>query len=195
MIETIIFDIGDVLMCGGHKEAFKNNPELKDNEYRAWQEFKVGKCSEREYWEKVVRGTKYESEAERMMLETRAIFLNPRKGPAYEAALMARENGYDLAIISNHATVWARPALEVLGLDKVFSGFPVIISEEVGMKKPDRDIYEHTLNLVKSPAGRCVFIDDQEPNVMTAKELGMYAILCGSKEQVKKELKELGVFT
>lgn len=192
MIETIIFDIGGVLLGAGHRDEVKKNPAFRENERAAWKNFKVGKCSEEEYWQGVVAGTGYEDQAGRMMLETRALFQNPNKGPAYETAFKVKAAGYDLAIISDHVTVWARPALEALGLDKLFN--PIVISEEVRMKKPDRDIFEYTLKLVKSPAERCVFIDDMDVNVKTAKELGMYAIKCESKEQVEKELKALGVF-
>ncbi|MBS3147589.1 HAD-IA family hydrolase [Candidatus Woesearchaeota archaeon] len=191
MIETIIFDIGGVLLGAGHRDKIKKDPAFRENERLAWKEFKVGRCSEFEYWQKVVQGTGCEDQAERMMLETRTLFQNPNKGPAYETAFKVKAAGYDLAIISDHVAIWARPALAALGLDKLFE--PIVISEEVRMKKPDREIFEYTLGLVKRPAERCLFIDDMDVNLKTARELGMYTILCKEKEQVEKELKELNV--
>lgn len=52
----------------------------------------------------------------------------------------------------------------------------LVISGEVGMRKPDREIYEYALEAIALPAEQCVFIDDLMPNVQAAAALGMVAI-------------------
>lgn len=52
----------------------------------------------------------------------------------------------------------------------------VVISGEVGMRKPERRIYEHTIDLIGVPAAECVFVDDLPRNVAAAVDLGMIGI-------------------
>ena len=52
----------------------------------------------------------------------------------------------------------------------------LVISGEVGMRKPDREIYEYALRAIDLPASECVFIDDLLPNVIAAREVGIVTI-------------------
>lgn len=60
------------------------------------------------------------------------------------------------------------------GWDKMFD--VVVISGEVGMRKPDADIFEHTLDLLDLPARDCVFVDDLRRNVAAAVTLGFVGV-------------------
>lgn len=59
-----------------------------------------------------------------------------------------------------------------------FSGLfdPVVISAEVGLRKPHAEIYRLTLQRLDVAAERAVFIDDAEPNVLGAQAVGMRAL-------------------
>jgi putative hydrolase of the HAD superfamily len=52
----------------------------------------------------------------------------------------------------------------------------VVISGEVGLRKPDPKIYRLVLDQLGLPAQRCVFVDDAPINVDAATALGMTAI-------------------
>jgi len=52
----------------------------------------------------------------------------------------------------------------------------VVISGEVGMRKPDPEIFEHTLALMGLTGPQCVFVDDIDRNVRAAAALGMVGI-------------------
>lgn len=69
----------------------------------------------------------------------------------------------------------------------------VILSYKVGCSKPDFDIYHEVLRRSKVPAQGCLFIDDLEPNVKAAREVGMNAILFQGVDHLKSELQNLGV--
>ena len=78
------------------------------------------------------------------------------------------------------------------GWDDMFD--VVVISGEVGMRKPDHDIFEHTLSLLELPASACVFVDDLRHNVAAAVELGMVGVHHESYDQTRLELEAvLGV--
>lgn len=52
----------------------------------------------------------------------------------------------------------------------------VVISGEVGMRKPEPGIFHHALELVGLPPEQCVFIDDLEANVRAAEALGLVGL-------------------
>lgn len=53
---------------------------------------------------------------------------------------------------------------------------PVVISGEVGMRKPDPGIFALLLERLDLPAARVVFVDDVAPNVRAAEAAGMHAV-------------------
>jgi putative hydrolase of the HAD superfamily len=52
----------------------------------------------------------------------------------------------------------------------------IVISGEVGMRKPEPRIFHHALDQVGLPAEECVFIDDIEANIAAAQTLGLVGI-------------------
>jgi putative hydrolase of the HAD superfamily len=67
----------------------------------------------------------------------------------------------------------------------------VVISGEVGMRKPEPEIFELTAGRLRVETGRCVFVDDLRVNVEAAGSLGMTAVLHRSYEQTAARLEEL----
>jgi epoxide hydrolase-like predicted phosphatase len=67
----------------------------------------------------------------------------------------------------------------------------VVISGEVGMRKPEREIFELTLDRIGLPAGECVFIDDIAHNVAAAAEAGLVGIVHRTFDETAGELAAL----
>jgi putative hydrolase of the HAD superfamily len=53
----------------------------------------------------------------------------------------------------------------------------VVISAEVGMRKPEPRIFRHAADLLGLDPRECVFIDDLKVNVVAAEAIGMTAVL------------------
>ncbi len=53
----------------------------------------------------------------------------------------------------------------------------VVISGEVGMRKPEERIFRHAAGLLGLDPAECVFVDDIEVNVTAAEAIGMTAVL------------------
>jgi FMN phosphatase YigB (HAD superfamily) len=66
------------------------------------------------------------------------------------------------------------------------------LSAEVRLIKPDPAIYEYTLHGLGVSAEVTLFVDDREPNVRTARTLGMHAIQFQSVAQLKNDLEAFG---
>ncbi|PZG09784.1 HAD family hydrolase [Nonomuraea aridisoli] len=58
--------------------------------------------------------------------------------------------------------------------DEVFDA--IVISGEVGMRKPEPRIFHHALGRLGLPGEECVFIDDIEANILAARGLGIAGI-------------------
>jgi putative hydrolase of the HAD superfamily len=67
----------------------------------------------------------------------------------------------------------------------------VVISGEVGMRKPDPEIFEHTLDLLGLTPPECVFVDDLERNVRAAAALGFVGVRHTSYASTAAELDAL----
>ena len=68
-----------------------------------------------------------------------------------------------------------------------------ILSYEVKLIKPEREIYEMLLSRYDLKAEECVFVDDRKRNCEGAEKVGIKAILFENKEQVENELALLGI--
>lgn len=67
----------------------------------------------------------------------------------------------------------------------------VVISGEVGMRKPEPAIFEHTLSELGLPATACVFVDDHAANIVAGAALGLVGIVHQDYEQTAAELELL----
>ena len=83
----------------------------------------------------------------------------------------AHEAGIRTALLSNS---WGTAEYPRDGWDDMFDA--VVISGEVGMRKPEPEIFQHTLELLGLPAASCVFVDDLWPNVEAAVALGFVGV-------------------
>ena len=59
----------------------------------------------------------------------------------------------------------------------------------VGYRKPERQIYEITLERLGLPAEACLFVDDMEVNCEAARELGFTAVQYRDAEQARAEVR------
>lgn len=75
------------------------------------------------------------------------------------------------------------------GWDEMFDA--IVISGEVGMRKPEPEIFAHTVGLLDVPAGDTVFVDDLAVNVRAAAEAGLIGVHHTSYDTTVTELEVL----
>ncbi len=86
--------------------------------------------------------------------------------------------GIRQAIITNNAKEFGDMWRQLIPVDELFEA--VVDSSAVGMRKPDPRIYELALERMDvSRPEMSAFLDDFEPNVAAARELGMHGVLVG----------------
>ncbi|QXJ21981.1 HAD family phosphatase [Actinomadura graeca] len=107
--------------------------------------------------------------------------------PMYAALRAVRAGGARTALLSNS---WGNDYPREL-----FAGVfdEVVISCEVGLRKPGEAIFRYTLDLLGLDAADCVFIDDIDHNVRAAEALGLRGLHHTSAEATIAELRGLGL--
>lgn len=106
------------------------------------------------------------------------------------ALIRKLRRSYKLAIISNATDA----LLETLAVYSLLDEFDLVVgSAYEGVMKPNRLIYDRTLERLGSPAEKSVFIDDAPANVAGARALGMNAILFKPMMDLAAELTTFGV--
>ena len=104
----------------------------------------------------------------------------------FEALRRARRAGLKTGMISNS---WGRGRYDRSMFDELFDG--VVISGEVGLHKPQPQIFELGAERVGLPPSKCVFVDDLKENCEGAEAVGMVAVLHRGPDQTLERLEEL----
>ncbi|MER5623774.1 HAD family phosphatase [Streptosporangium sp. NPDC002544] len=108
-----------------------------------------------------------------------------RVEPMYEMLRVARAAGLRTCLLSNS---WANEYPRE-GWDDVFD--EVVISGEIGMRKPEQRIFEHALGRIGLAGEQCVFVDDIEANIEAARRLGIVGVHHRDPEVTIAELETL----
>lgn len=104
----------------------------------------------------------------------------------YELMAKLKDRGYRLLGLSN----WSTKVFDIIDkFPRMFSlldGY--LVSHQVHMLKPHKEIYEAFCKKFGTRAGDCVFIDDKPVNIEGAKSAGMNGIVFRNTEQLEAEL-------
>ncbi|HEY1237610.1 MAG TPA: HAD family phosphatase [Solirubrobacterales bacterium] len=108
--------------------------------------------------------------------------------PMIDLMREAKGGGHRMGLLTNNVREWEPLWRTMLPVDEIFE--VVIDSGFVGLRKPDREIYDLTLERLGGPNAReCLFIDDTDVNCDTARELGMSAIHYRDNDQAIPEIR------
>jgi putative hydrolase of the HAD superfamily len=106
--------------------------------------------------------------------------------PMLDAVLAARRAGIRTGLVSNS---WGTRRYDRAQLAKLFDG--VVISGEVGIRKPAPEIYTLGVERIGLQPEQCVFVDDLAFNLAPAEELGLATVHHVSADRTVAELEQL----
>ena len=69
----------------------------------------------------------------------------------------------------------------------------MVLSHEVGTRKPGAAFYEACVRKADCTASECVFIDDLKPNVEGAQAYGLHGIVYRHPEDLVAKMRALGM--
>ena len=102
--------------------------------------------------------------------------------------IRANRGKYKMAMLSNvSAVIWNYYTQQQL--DEYFD--EVVWSDREGVAKPDPRLYALTCERLGVQPQECVFADDNEVNVVAARQVGMHGIVFTGNEDYFKQLQEI----
>ncbi len=198
MIDTVVFDIGGVLVDWHWKKTFLEwfgeelAEKLADATVRdkAWLEVDRGVLSEEEVAALLTRNApEYGKEIARIVHRSHELVTPFPFAEAWVRALKAA--GYRVYILSNFSKFGFEAAKPSFTFLPYADG--ALISYEVQLVKPDRAIYEALCERFSIVPEHAVFLDDNAANVEGARAFGMHGIVVENKAQSDAALAALGV--
>ncbi|MBE5807894.1 MAG: HAD family phosphatase [Clostridiales bacterium] len=177
MLRNIIFDCGGVI-CEFDVErillryfAPEDVGTARDILFRDWATIDAGDMVYEDYvaW-------KVPLMPERLQAQTGRFFdgwykTQPPIEDVWALAARLKARGYGVYLLSNAPTVYHDCIADVFPVIKMFDG--MVISAPIKMTKPNRDIFEYTLQKFGLKAEECLFVDDVQANVDGAKACGL----------------------
>ena len=181
-MKAVIFDLGRVLVYYNHQATLEavvaisqvTVPELHALMVEVDHDLGIGELSAAELHQFLVRQAGTTQDMDAFLHAYAAGIVRDDSALAYAVALQARE-GVTVGVISNTNeahVLWLDeyvPELDQLDL--------VMMSNEVGLTKPDPAIFTLILELLEVEPSQAIFIDDIEANTRAATALGMTSIV------------------
>lgn len=196
-IQGIIFDLGGVVVDSFEFPFYKDmakkfsiSPKmLAKTAERHWPTIEIGKETNVSLWKNVAKEFNLDATTGRLLARRWLEYY--RSGAEIDKKVISvikqLHGNYKLGVISNTQK-------EHTGFNKkrgLFNEFDVVIlSNEVGYRKPQKEIFKIASKMMKIPFKHLMFIDDDIRWVRVARKYGLNAILFKSPKQLSTELKK-----
>jgi len=204
VIKAVVFDVGGTLIDPNKKvrqEMFEKVFRKYKFNVKDYKEFwlkvleiaadaNVGKIkNSKTFWEAV-----FEKNLDKKIVEELDdAYLKPKK--LYDDVVTALEKLRKkevLAVVSNANVYWFYPPFKKFKLEKFFD--VVVVSAEVGVKKPNKKIFELALRKLKVKPHEAIYVgNDLIADVYGAKKAGLKTVLIVRKKEVLEEVEAFGV--
>ena len=198
--KVVVFDFGQVLTLNQQKQVYEplllELDRSPDSFFPIWgsyrHDYDQGLLNTKEYWTKVLMELDIpdylnyvEQHWQKLLATDLSAFDNPRTEMLnYVKDLGAR--GIPLGILSNMpedvGEFWESrwDGMECFTW-KIWSG-------DIGMIKPEKEIFQYLLNTIGRNPDEVLFVDDIEANILSAKALGIGGVVFSSVHQVQNEI-------
>ncbi len=197
MIDTIIFDVGNVLAVADWPKVFasmgipeKNFQEVADaTVYNAlWHEYDRGSISENEIVQKFIDNAPY--------LKTEILKIFSQLDKIVEVCDYAQDwimgykaKGFKVYILSNFPEKAFEACRDKFTFLKNVDG--EIVSYKYHEIKPEKELYQRLESVYHVIPKNSIFIDDLEDNILGARKCGYYGVVFKNKEQADKEIERI----
>ncbi len=186
MIKVIIFDFFGVFRTDGFDGWLKKHSYGHESKILAATKLHDnGNYSDQEFFEALstisgqpTKTIEYEMESGNLL---------NKELVDYVAATL--KDTYKIALLSNSSSSYLRNELAKYDLEKYFD--QITISSEVGLIKPQSEIFEYVMQKLSASSDECVFIDDNPRHVKAAEKIGMHAIVYSDVDSLRINLQEI----
>lgn len=188
MIKAIIFDCFGVLVGRGFRETYRiaGGDPIKDEDFieDSLGQANMGYITHQEFYEQIAGRIGITVEAFQAAVER-------AEQPNEELLSYIEElhKSYKTAVLSNANRGSLDRRFGQEKLDELFD--TVVVSADVGMVKPDPEIYELVASRLGVLPSESVFTDDQEGYCHAAQALGIQTVHYKTFDQFKTELEQI----
>lgn len=198
-IELVIWDIGNVLVRWDvralYRTIFDDHDEMERFLTEVWTPDHNIRCDRGERYSDVIAEVVAEHpHYERQVRAAWERWIETIPGEVPGALGLLRD------VRATGTAMWALSNFSPETFPLISGSYPhfdeldgMVLSGEVGLTKPDPEIYQLVLERAGVPAERAVFIDDSELNVQGARAVGMAARLFTDAERARRDLRALGL--
>lgn len=194
MIKVIIFDLGGVLFTNGTKQFIEmvsqrygvekeKVREVMDGELGSL--YREAKITREEFWQKVIEALRIQAnsdELEKTWIHEYELIEGTRD------LVQELSKKYKVYFLSDNVKERIDYISKRYNFLTWFEGG--VFSHEVGIRKPNPEIYKLVLEKAQVNANEAVFIDDKPSLLVPAKEMGMLTFAFESPEKLRENLKE-----
>jgi putative hydrolase of the HAD superfamily len=200
-ITAIFWDVGGVLLSNAWDRSqreralaqFKlDEVEFQDRHEMLVSSLERGKLGFDEYLDRTIF-YRFRPFAREVFKDYVFSLSQPKRDSLALAEKLARTGRYFMGTINNESRDLNVYRIQTFGLREIFSVF--VSSCFVGLRKPEEAIYRMALDTTQNSAENCCFIDDRELNLESARRLGMNTIEMQDVEQLRRDLRKLGIET
>ena len=200
-VKVILFDLGNVLVDFDYSPAVQRIARFSDKKPQEilglifdsglTGSFEEGNISPKDFFQKLKKllGLRLSYEAF-VPIWNEVFFLSPKNRLVYSLANNLRLS-YQVALLSN---------VNLLHYEHLKKHFPVFnvfhrvfVSCEMGIIKPKREIYQKTLDELGILPQEVFYTDDRADLIKSAQELGIKAFVFSGVNQLKDDLRSVGV--
>lgn len=196
MIDTVIFDIGRVLiewdwkgylLSFGFREQKREILAKAIFQNESWRETDRGVWSDEEILQSFIKeAPQYETDIRNMWEGMETCVRKCDYTDTWIEGLKAR--GYKVYYLSNYGKTLREKTKTALNFIKSCDGG--LFSYQIKKIKPDPAIYEALVEKYSLVPNQCVFLDDMPENVEAAKQCGMHGILFTNYKEAGAELEQ-----
>jgi putative hydrolase of the HAD superfamily len=201
MIKTIVFDFGNVIGFFDHRlttERLAVHTDMPADDLHRHlfggsleEAYESGRLSTEAFLLQVRQTCRLRCPTDFIRTAYADIF---RPNAEVCALLPELKRRYRLLLLSNtndlHARHYRRQFADVL---QDFEA--LVLSHEVGHRKPRPEVFEHCRRLAGCAAAECLFIDDLPANVAGARACGWHGIVYRDLAELRRELQAHGIIT
>ncbi|HSG26665.1 MAG TPA: HAD family phosphatase [Anaerolineales bacterium] len=196
-IKAVIWDVGGVL-----ERTEDSGPRRALAERLGWEmgplmdlvfgnndahRAQLGQISLADHWQNVRRTLgQTEDELKRTIEE---FFAGDELDTQLVNAIRRMREDYTTAILSNYFPILRDKVNHQWKIGDAFDH--LVVSAEVGVKKPDPKIFRIVLDSVECSPGEAVFIDDMAENIAAARAVGLHAVHFQTRDQALNTLNSL----
>jgi len=199
MVKTVIFDFGKVISFFDHRLASRRLAawtDLPEPDLHAYlfggaleDDYESGRLSTDAFLAKVHADCRLRCTTDELAQAYSDIFW-PNEDVC--ALLPRLKRDHRLLLLSNTNDLHARWFLPQYRAE--FRSFDaLVLSHEVGHRKPKREVFEHCQRLAGCAPDECLFIDDLPANVEGARAFGWQGLVYRTAEALRQDLVDHGV--